>query len=325
MTSDVGAMIVETLDRMLAESCTPDQVRRWDKGAAVDGLWDELVALGVLPALVPEDAGGVGLAIADLGELAMLFGRHLVPVPLSDTIAARAICAAGGVEVEDVPIVIVPAKTVTGDTTLPLPLARHAKLALIDDGDALSLVPVEPAAGEGSSVPLRLDRAQARAVAGPADLLATSAALRAAESAGSLAAVLTLAVGYAGERSQFGKPLGSFQAIQQQIALLAEESAAATMAARLAFSGDPVDSGRAGVAKLRTDAAARRGLAIAHAVTGAIGISEEYDLQLHARRLIDARLSAGGEASWAERIGRARLAAPEPLTLDHVRSALAGD
>ncbi|NJC32882.1 acyl-CoA dehydrogenase [Sphingomonas jejuensis] len=324
MTSDVGAMIIETLDRMLADACTPDQVRRWNAGDAPDALWDELVALGVLHALVPEEAGGVGLTLSDLGELAMLFGKHLVPLPLADTIAARALVAPGGTTVDEVPIVIVPAAAITQGTTLPLPLARYARLALVDEGDSFALVAAAAEESVGTAARIHLDSGGHRTFSGTADLLATAAALRAAETAGSLAAVLAMVVGYAGERSQFGKPLGSFQAIQQQIAVLAEESAAATMAARIAFAGDRIDAGRAGVAKLRTDAAARRGLAIAHAVTGAIGISEEYDLQLHSRRLIDARMAAGSETYWAERIGRARLSAPEPLTLDHVRTALAG-
>ncbi len=59
--------------------------------------------------------------------------------------------------------------------------------------------------------------------------------LLAAKMAGALQAALDLSIEYTRQRQQFGKPLASFQAIQQQLAVFAEETAAANMAAAAAF------------------------------------------------------------------------------------------
>ena len=60
---------------------------------------------------------------------------------------------------------------------------------------------------------------------------------------------------------------------------------------------------------------------IAHAVHGAIGISEEYDLQLYTRRLHEWRLADGSEAYWAAQLGAARLAAANQSSVDFIRAA----
>jgi acyl-CoA dehydrogenase len=61
--------------------------------------------------------------------------------------------------------------------------------------------------------------------------------------------------------------------------------------------------------------------AIAHAVHGAIGISEEYDLQLLTRRLHGWRLADGSEGYWAGVLGELRAAAPAMATADFIRAA----
>jgi acyl-CoA dehydrogenase len=121
-------------------------------------------------------------------------------------------------------------------------------------------------------------------------------------------------VRYANERSQFGRPIGKFQAVQQQISQMAELVAAARMAAQLGASApshvpDPL---LAAVAKARTSEAVVPVAAIAHAVHGAIGITEEYDLQLYTRRLHEWRAAFGSETYWNLRIGEALLREATP-------------
>ncbi len=91
------------------------------------------------------------------------------------------------------------------------------------------------------------------------------AMMLAAKMAGALNAALDLSVQYTRERQQFGKPLASFQAIQQQLAVFAEEAAAADMAAASAFRA--ADRGDAwfeiACAKLRANQAARTSTGIA--------------------------------------------------------------
>ena len=113
------------------------------------------------------------------------------------------------------------------------------------------------------------------------------AMMLAAKMAGALNAALDLSVQYTRERQQFGKPLASFQAIQQQLAVFAEEAAAAGMAAASAFRA--ADRGDASFeiacAKLRANQAARISTGIAHQVHGAMGFTAEYRLQHLTKRL----------------------------------------
>jgi alkylation response protein AidB-like acyl-CoA dehydrogenase len=75
------------------------------------------------------------------------------------------------------------------------------------------------------------------------------------------------------------------------------------------------------VAKARTSEVAQPVAQIAHAVHGAIGITQEFDLQLYTRRLHAWRIAAGSESYWNQRIGRALLAS-ELSVPEFARTAL---
>jgi len=137
----------------------------------------------------------------------------------------------------------------------------------------------------------------------------------AAKMAGALNAALELSVEYTRQRQQFGKPLSSFQAIQQQLAVFAEEAAAADMAAAAAFRAADFALEEGGdawfeiaCAKLRANQAARISTGIAHQVHGAMGFTAEYRLQHLTKRLWAWGSEHGNERTWADRIG-ARIAA----------------
>jgi acyl-CoA dehydrogenase len=129
---------------------------------------------------------------------------------------------------------------------------------------------------------------------------------RAGQIAGAISAALTLSVEYTRQRQQFGKPLSAFQAIQQQLAVLAEEAAAARAAANAAARA--ADRGDAkfeiACAKLRANMAAGQAASIAHQVHGAIGFTKEYALQKFTRRLWAWRSEYGNDRHWADEIGR---------------------
>jgi hypothetical protein len=128
---------------------------------------------------------------------------------------------------------------------------------------------------------------------------------RAGQIAGAISAALTLSVEYTRQRQQFGKPLASFQAIQQQLAVLAEEAAASRAAASAAARA--ADRGEAkfeiASAKLRANMAAGQAASIAHQVHGAIGFTKEYQLQKFTRRLWAWRSEYGNDRHWADEIG----------------------
>jgi acyl-CoA dehydrogenase len=133
-----------------------------------------------------------------------------------------------------------------------------------------------------------------------------AAATAAAQMAAIIEALLEMTIDYAGTRQQFGRPIGKFQALQQQLAVAVEEVHAAHVAARAALAGSPerIDRRRVATAKIRAGQAAQNVAAIAHAVHGAIGISAEHPLHHYARRLHGLRMIHGGESWWARELGR---------------------
>jgi acyl-CoA dehydrogenase len=121
---------------------------------------------------------------------------------------------------------------------------------------------------------------------------------------------MDLAVGYAQERVQFGRPISKFQAVQQNLAVLAGQTAAAVAAANLGIEG--LGKGDAAhetfliaVAKTRVGEAATLACEIAHQVHGAIGFTKEYALQLSTRRLWSWREEFGSDPEWATHVGNA--------------------
>jgi alkylation response protein AidB-like acyl-CoA dehydrogenase len=168
----------------------------------------------------------------------------------------------------------------------------------------------------------RDDLAAAAAVAVPAPLpagidpgalLRQGALFRAAQMAGAMEAALALSTAYANDRIQFGRPIAKFQAIQQQLALLAEEAAAALVAvesAATAVAGGLRSAGLAvAAAKIRAGEAAGKVAEIAHQVHGAIGFTEEHALHRLTRRLWSWRDEFGNEADWSLALGRELTAA----------------
>jgi acyl-CoA dehydrogenase len=142
-------------------------------------------------------------------------------------------------------------------------------------------------------------------------LLGMGALLRTAQMVGALEQVLEASVGYANERVQFGRPIGKFQAIQHQLAVLGGEVAAS--AAALGRASDAVSRHHPdrllaiGAAKSRASEAAGVVAAIAHQVHGAIGFTREFSLQRLTRRLWSWRDEFGANAYWNERLGSALL------------------
>ncbi len=144
-------------------------------------------------------------------------------------------------------------------------------------------------------------------------VLRLGALLRAAQMAGAMEAALDLSTRYAHDRVQFGRPIGRFQAVQQQLALCAEEAAAALVAAesaaRAVAEAGPSAEFAAAAAKIRAGIAAGRTAEIAHQVHGAIGFTHEHSLHRLTRRLWSWRDEFGDESFWSRELGSRLLAA----------------
>ena len=141
-----------------------------------------------------------------------------------------------------------------------------------------------------------------------AALYRRGALARAVLMAGAMERALDTAVTYAGERKQFGRPIGKFQAVQQNLAVMAGQVAAAGAAADAGVEALSIDDPAKqefliAIAKTRVGDAATLASEIAHQVHGAIGFTKEYSLQLSTRRLWSWRDEFGGEAEWAAKVG----------------------
>ena len=142
-----------------------------------------------------------------------------------------------------------------------------------------------------------------------AALYRRGALARATMMSGALERAMDLAVNYAQERQQFGRPISKFQAVQQNLAVLAGQTAAAVAAANLGIEAlsrnDPEARGVSliAIAKTRVGDAATLACEIAHQVHGAIGFTQEYALQLATRRLWSWREEFGPDPEWAARLG----------------------
>lgn len=316
--------LLEPFARMLESVATPAAVRAIESGGSPDALWNEFAESGFLDALVSEDAGGAGLALADVGPLWMALGAHCVPVPVAETMAARALLSAAGKEYPQGPIALAAAAP---GAAVTVPSGLVATHVLVDTGDRLVLA----AAADGSPEPtgvhsslvarMRWDAPAGAEISRPdGGLRPVAAVIRASHIAGAAGKLLDMAVAYANERVQFGKPIGRQQAVQQNLAVMAEDVVAARIAAQLGCAGAmPPSLEAAATAKSIASAGAARIAASAHATFGAIGISKEFDLQLLTRRLHEWRMADGSEGYWNERLGKARLASGDD-SIDWVRA-----
>jgi acyl-CoA dehydrogenase len=135
--------------------------------------------------------------------------------------------------------------------------------------------------------------------------------------AGAAQGVYAHAARYASERRQFGKPLAAMRAVQQQLAELAAEASAMTVAAEAAAAAvdlDPAESWPLDAARIRIAGAAGTVAAIGHQILGAIGFTDEHPLHRLTTRLWAWREEYGNHAIWSERLGSV-LAGKDGLTL----------
>ncbi|RAR51332.1 acyl-CoA dehydrogenase [Paraburkholderia unamae] len=305
-------MLTESAENVLAQCCTPQFVRTVEaareRGAGRD-LWDQLDALGFLDALVPEDKGGSGLRLAATTGALFAFGAHALPLPAAHTMIARDLLARAGVEAPRGPIALALAHASRHGAAF-VPYGLVADAIIVETADGVSLVSLAAAEvqAHGDSLdatltwPAHAARALPSTVRGVAELgaLATAATM-----AGAMQRVFDMTLGYVNERQQFGRSLGKFQAVQQQLSVMAEHVAATRVAAQLGCAGHGTSEQRlaAAIAKARASRAAPLVANGAHALTGAMGITAEFDLQLHTRRLHAQRLQYGSESYWDEVVG----------------------
>jgi acyl-CoA dehydrogenase len=330
--SEVRRLLDDTVERLFAGAVTPERIVAAERGVWHADLWRAVEAHGLATAHLGEAAGGAGATWREACIVARASGRHAAPLPLAETMLAAWLLERAGLPVPPGPLTVAPTPvTPPGRASSArlerVPWGRHAGHVVVTWPEAGGLgigivaapAPVAEACNlareprddlEVAAPPLAAGRASL-----PADTVTSyGALLRAAQMAGALETVLDLSVRYATERVQFGRPIGQFQAIQQDLARLAGMVAAAGVAAEVAgraaadaaAGGDPTPEIAA--AKVVVGDAAEHAPRIAHQVHGAIGFTYEHRLQFFTRRLWSWRAEFGTTETWAERLGASVLA-----------------
>jgi len=321
--------------RLFADLCQPADLAKAETGQWPDAAWATVEAAGLPGALIPESAGGFGASAVEALSVLRTAGEYALPLPLAETMMASWLLAKATIPVPAGPISVVctdePALKLSRGggrwrLTGPLrhiPWGRHVKtiVGVIEAGgqNRVASIPTDGAKLECAyniareprdtlSVDVVLpDDHVAPSDVSTLDLRAMGAAMRSQQIAGCLSRITAMSVRYAQERVQFGRPIGKFQAIQQNLALLAAQTAAANAVADLAAEA-VIESGiehlAVACAKVRCGEAASIAVPIAHQIHGAFGFTYEHSLHFYTKRLLAWRDEFGNETEWSTRIGQ---------------------
>lgn len=328
-------MLRDTVREVLARECTPDVVRRaWeaqDQGEKkAEGPFQTLAETGLLGMMLSEEAGGLGMNEVDAALSIEAAGYAALPEPLIETLASIRVLESrlkgDGVELLS--------QIAAGEARLSLaldvggvvPFAETAVLFIVFADGRLSLNRREEVELD---VQVSVDRT--RSVARLRGLKAPGIELGRGEEAVTLRAaifdraalgsalflnglskkMLELAVEYAKDRVQFGKPIGAQQAVKHHLAdaLIALEFSKplAYRASWTLAENEPDYPVHVSMAKLRASEAARTIAKLSLQVHGAIGYTIEHDLHLFMKRAWALTAAYGTEDFHRARVGRAIL------------------
>jgi alkylation response protein AidB-like acyl-CoA dehydrogenase len=284
MLRDTVTALVDKHASSAAVRAAMDSARGYD-----ESLWSMLCEqVGVAALVVPEEFGGAGGELADAAAVLEELGRALVPTPLlGTTLAELALLAADQPDAEALEQLAAGAAigavvfdrdyVVNGDIADIVVAVDGARLVRWTDVTAEAAITVDPTrrlarVTAGSTEPIGTDP-------GLAD---TAAILLAAEQVGAAARCLELTVAYTKERVQFGRPIGSFQALKHRMADLyvAVQSARAVVGDAIAA---PTPTAAA-LARLAASEAFTTVAGEAIQLHGGIAITWEHDVQLYFKR-----------------------------------------
>ena len=338
MNSTDTALLRETVTAVLTDACTGEVVRAAERGQWPARLWNTFAETGLTLVGISEAAGGSGGSIADLAVVLGAAGKAAAPLPLAETWLAAWLRAAVSLPLPEGPATATWG-TAVGRSRLDgtrmvswLPATGELTVLAVRGGEtcvASGSVTAEAVsrsrnlAGEPRDTVDLAAVAVAECVPAPAGLDVTTLRLlgaytRAVLIVGALDRALELTLRYAEERVQFGRPIGRFQAVAQQTAVLTAEVEAAGGAVALATDAlAPAPNIQAAgvaiaVAKARVSRAVGTAASIAHQVHGAIGWTQEHPLQLVTRRALAWRDEWGTERDWATFVGEAAATSAAP-------------
>ncbi len=304
--TDDQRMFADGLRDLLTHECPPSLVRHtWENGVGhAPELWAKLGEMGLLGLLVDEEHGGMGSNVVDAVLLFQELGRAAVPGPVLEHMAVAAPALASSHPG------IVDGSTVATVHIDDSPYVAHAHVAdliVTHHGVRAGFTATDAHGIDGARRIATVDGgvltpfADASAVDGSFDLMALATA---AYLIGLGERMIEIAAEYARQREQFGKPIGSFQAVKHLMsdALLKVEFAKAPTyrAAWSLANGEPTASRDVSMAKALASEAAYRASRGSMQTHGGIGYTWEADLQLFMKKAW-ALSRAYGDTSWHRR------------------------
>jgi alkylation response protein AidB-like acyl-CoA dehydrogenase len=328
--TDDQQAIKRTANELLAARFKPERVRELaESGSYDDDAWKEMSELGWAGIFVDEGHGGQGLGVVELVILMEELGYALAPVPfLSNAAAGLALQVAGSDEQKErwLPGIA------SGEARGTVGLVRDGQARLVPDADSAQVIVLLSADGgtvvEAAQAEVEpfdaMDRtrrfARVRADAGdplpgdPKAALDRIAAALSAETVGVSQKALEMAVEYARERKQFGRPIGSYQAVSHrcaQMLLEVESSRSAAYYAGWCADAEPESLPvAASMAKAYSSDAGWRVTTSSLQVHGGIGFTWEHDLHFFLKRAKTNGLLYGSAREHRERVASLALATP---------------
>jgi alkylation response protein AidB-like acyl-CoA dehydrogenase len=304
----------------LAATHTPAVLGRLDAAGGRDAeIWQGLHDMGLTTALIPEDHGGLGLGLLEGALLAIELGRANVSEPLVDTALVGVPVLMQRGEVGCLPAIL--------GGLLRIALA-HAVNPWIADLDTADVVLTESGMLGGPADPLVLAGADPlRRLFAPVEdagadpfMLDVAALMAAAQMLGAAEAMLAMATAYARVRTQFGQPIGAFQAVKHLCATAAVKAAFAqpvVLRAAVALQEQhPRASLHVSHAKVAATDAAMLAAETAIQVHGAMGYTYEVDLHYWMKRVWALAGAWGDRAYHARRLDAAVIGGGLPLGPD---------
>ncbi|KAA1246030.1 acyl-CoA dehydrogenase [Mycobacterium simiae] len=284
-------LLRETVAALVAKHASPAAVRAAmaSERGYDESLWQLLCEqVGAAALLIPEEMGGAGGQLADAATVLQELGRALVPSPLlGTTLAAVALLAAPEPDAETLAalaegasigaLVLDPDYVVNGDLADVVVCAANGRLAKWTQFHAVPVATMDPTR--------RLARVQPEEtedLAADPGLAHTAAILLAAEQIGAAECCLDLTVEYTKSRVQFGRPIGSFQALKHRMAdLYVAVVAARAVVDDACNQPTPANAATARLAACEAlNAVAAEGIQL----HGGIAITWEHDMQLYFKR-----------------------------------------
>lgn len=332
-------LIEETANQIFADYCQLDRFKSYEQGEWQAALWKTLAESGLTAIDIPENLNGCGANSIDAFNFLRIAAYHSAPLPLADHFIACKILQAINSPISDGFITTSSSLhqelTITETNTgiklngflRNIAAARHAKSivvllnykqkkhALILDPGQGNLIHGQNMAGEPvddmAIENLTINSSQLINGKGTLEDIHQLAALtRCVMCWGALARVLELSIAHATERTQFGRPIAKFQAVQQDIAKLAGEVAAThvtvdhAVGSYCAAGNSKHFSSLVAAAKVVSCRAAGFAATVSHQIHGAMGFTNEHPLHLFTRRLWTWREEYGNEYQWQQHLGQ---------------------